>query len=168
MYLFHNETKGREGKNHHVGLVLPWNRCWNLGYLEHRKITNQKQVFLSSIDIYTIQWIPIGVQLRCPDCGDTDSIVKAGVRRNKSGRKQMYLCKRCNKKFTLRDEFYRKRFPWRVITHVVVLRSSGNTVMDIRQSVERTYNLSVSHTTIYNWLKEFDEQVAEHQTQGSG
>lgn len=106
--------------------------------------------------------------MKCPTCGGINSIVKAGVRRNRSGRKQMYFCKRCNKKFTLRDEFYRKRFPWRVITHVVLLRSSGRTVMDIRQSVEMTYHLSVSHTTIYNWLREFDEQVARHHPPGSG
>ena len=48
-----------------------------------------------------------GVKVPCPYCGSCDHVVRKGVRRNKKGPKQIFLCKTCGKRFSERKTILR-------------------------------------------------------------
>lgn len=80
----------------------------------------------------------------CPKCTEDDAIVKSGIVNNK----QRYLCKRCSYHFTVRkvgkkiDNYY--------IVKAIQLYVEGLSLREI----ERV--LGVSHSTISNWVKEYN------------
>lgn len=82
--------------------------------------------------------------INCPKCTEEDAIVKSGIVNNK----QRYLCKRCVYHFTVRkvgkkiDNYY--------IVKAIQLYLEGLSLREI----ERV--LGVSHSTISNWIKQYN------------
>ena len=95
--------------------------------------------------------------MKCPYCDNSTAIIKTGVRGNKSGLKQMYRCKQCNKKFTLKNICFKKKYPSRVIYFVLRKRRDGLNATEIHQDIQRYFDIDVSVQTVYNWINKIDE-----------
>ena len=60
----------------------------------------------------------VDVKVECPDCENLD-VVKSGIRRNKSGKKQRYTCNKCGTRFVVDDGFKGAHFTPEIITRAM-------------------------------------------------
>lgn len=95
---------------------------------------------------------------KCPYCGKTSS-VKYGLRKNKSGFVQKYLCLRCKKSYTDRKGFERFRNKTEVITAALDLRAKGVSLANIVDHLDQHHRTKVSRKTILDWQKRFGEKL---------
>ncbi len=79
-------------------------------------------------------------------------IVKRGFRYNSSGKKQLFLCNKCGKKFTPNSR--RMRFPEKEIKYAVKLHVKGMSLSDVQREMKRR-GISVSRWSISLWSKKY-------------
>ena len=89
----------------------------------------------------------------CPYCGSND-IVKDGVRHNKHGDLQIYLCRSCGHNFTINLGFERMRATPQIITSAMQLYFSGESLRNVQKFL-RLQGVKVSHVAILKWIKKY-------------
>ena len=89
----------------------------------------------------------------CPYCS-SHGIVLRGKRYNMSGKKQLYKCNSCQRKFTNNDGFLRMRFKPEVIERAVELRKHGSSLSEVQARLAGM-DVHVSRWTISKWEKKF-------------
>jgi len=94
----------------------------------------------------------------CPNCGGFE-VVKCGLRRNKFGPVQRYLCKNCGKKFTDRTEFRGMRKSALAVAAALDLYFKGLSLRQISHHLKNTTGIAVSHITIRNWVKKYVKMI---------
>lgn len=89
-----------------------------------------------------------------PRCGKCNSIniVKNGIRKNKSGIVNRYLCKDCGYRFTDKNGFKKRRNNPEKIALALDLYFRGLSVRKVAEHLQQVYNLNISHMTIYRWI----------------
>lgn len=95
--------------------------------------------------------------VHCPYCRSGD-IIKKGKRKKKYETVQLYLCRRCERKFTPLINKHRT-FPLRVILDAITLYNRFYSMEEAAKIVSGTYGFSVSSQNIANWLKDFGEYL---------
>jgi transposase-like protein len=90
-------------------------------------------------------------KIRCRFC--KGKAVKRGFRHNSSGRKQLYLCKNCRRKFTTGD-FLRRRFRKDDIMLAISLYRKGLSSAEVREKLRKS-GVCVSRWTIIKWSRTF-------------
>lgn len=93
----------------------------------------------------------------CPYCNGK-RVVKKGIRTNKLEKIQVFLCKNCQKKFTLGSAKY-KTFPLRIILSAVSLYNLFYSKDEIVSLIQKKYQLKTSGENIANWLKDYNEYL---------
>jgi len=96
---------------------------------------------------------PIDNFSECIYCHSTD-IMKKGLRKNKSGTLQKYLCRNCGKYFTFNVGFERMKHNPQAITTAMQLYFSGESLRNTEKSL-RLLGVKVSYRTIHNWIKKY-------------
>jgi len=89
----------------------------------------------------------------CRFCG-SENIVKNGVRKNKYGDLQRYLCKDCGKKFSFNIGFERMRATPQVITSAMQLYFTGESYRNVKKFL-RLQGVNVSHVAVYKWVEKY-------------
>jgi len=97
-----------------------------------------------------IQQITISECLYC----HSPDIKKYGVRRNKSGDIQRFLCESCGKTFSVNIGFERMKHNPQAITTAMQLYFSGESLRNTQRSL-RLLGVEVSHQTVYNWIRKY-------------
>ncbi len=105
-----------------------------------RRIENAKRI------------VPLDYQ-SCLSCGSQD-IAKRGLRKNKSGVIQKYLCRSCGKWFTFNLGFENMRATPQAITSAMQLYFTGESLRNV-QKMLRLQGLNVSHVSIHRWVKKY-------------
>jgi len=103
-----------------------WN-CECADYAKHRtkcKHIHAVNYYLTVKDIVLLAR-RIYSNICCPVCGHGDKIIKKGVRYNRSGSVQLYLCKRCRRKFTATTGLGRMKRKARIIAVALDLYYRG-------------------------------------------
>ena len=95
---------------------------------------------------------PINAQA-CPLCQSVH-IAKHGVRRNKYGEIQRYICKECGHWFVINLRFERMKATPQVITSAMQLYFTGESLRNV-QNFLRLQGVSVSHVTVYKWIRKY-------------
>lgn len=95
---------------------------------------------------------PVNVNA-CLFCGSVN-IKKFGVRHNKSGGIQRFLCGECNKTFSMNLGFERMKHNPQAITSAMQLYFSGESLRNTQKSL-RLLGVQVSHQTVYNWIQKY-------------
>ncbi|HVP96397.1 DDE-type integrase/transposase/recombinase [Methanoregula sp.] len=95
------------------------------------------------------------VVTNCPACG-SEQIQKAGVRHNRSGDIQRYLCEACGKLFSINIGFERMKHNPKAITAAMQLYFSGESLRNTQRSL-KLLGAEVSHQTISNWIAKYTE-----------
>jgi transposase-like protein len=90
---------------------------------------------------------------KCPHCHGSHTVLR-GFRKNDIGRKQLFLCKSCGRKFTPDDGYLRMRFPRETIRKAVSLYGKGFSSSEVRTRLERQ-GIRVSRWTVLKWVKRF-------------
>jgi len=96
----------------------------------------------------------------CPMCNYGDDIIKKGVRYNRNGPVQLYLCKRCRRKFTATTGLGRMKRKATTIAVALDLYYRGLSLRQVAQHLESSYGVKVTHATIYYWIKKYVEMVS--------
>ena len=90
----------------------------------------------------------------CKYCG-SDNIEKHGIRHNKNGVKQRYLCRECNKRFVVNDGFSKMKYDPEIITQALDLYFKGLSLRKVKDHFEQFLNKRIHHTTILNWIQKY-------------
>lgn len=91
--------------------------------------------------------------LQCLFCS-SDKIVKNALRHNKYGNIQRYLCKVCNKRFSLNLGFEKMKASPQMITSAMQLYFTGESLRNVQRFL-RLQGVEITHQTVYNWIKKY-------------
>ncbi len=89
----------------------------------------------------------------CVSC-HSSNIKKFGVRKNKSGNIQRFVCLDCKKTFSVNIGFERMKHNPQAITSAIQLYFSGESLRNVMKSL-RLLGVEVSHQTVYNWIRKY-------------
>jgi len=89
----------------------------------------------------------------CLFCHGTN-IKKFGIRKNKSGDIQRFICSDCTKTFSINIGFEGMRSSPKIITSALQLYFTGESLRGIQKFL-RLQGANVNHTTIYKWVKKY-------------
>jgi transposase-like protein len=84
----------------------------------------------------------------------SSSIIRDGLRHNKSGDIQVFNCKSCNRYFTVNIGFEKMKHNPQGITTAMQLYFSGESLRNTARSLQ-LMGVQVSHMTIYNWIAKY-------------
>ena len=84
----------------------------------------------------------------------SQSIKKNGIRHNKSGDIQRFICENCGKTFSINIGFEKMKHNPKAITTAIQLYFSGESLRNTMKSL-RLLGVEVSHQTIYNWIQKY-------------
>ena len=92
--------------------------------------------------------------MKCPKCKSKE-IVKRGYRHNKSGTKQLYLCKKCQLTFMKYDGFERMRHNKKDIVRAIHLHNEGLSLFKTQDHLWQHDGVKVTRKTISDWTKKY-------------
>jgi transposase-like protein len=95
---------------------------------------------------------PINIQA-CSFC-KSDNIKKFGIRKNKSGDIQRFLCSDCNKTFSINLGFEKMQSSPEAITQALQLYFTGESLRNVQKFLKLS-GVNVSHKTIYVWVTKY-------------
>jgi len=90
---------------------------------------------------------------KCIFC-HSESIKKFGVRHNRAGNIQRFLCANCGKTFSVNIGFERMKHNPQAITSAMQLYFSGESLRNTMKSL-RLLGVQVSYQTIHNWIAKY-------------
>ena len=99
----------------------------------------------------------------CIYCNSSE-IVKDGVRHNKHGDLQVYLCRKCQKHFTLNLGFEGMRATPQIITSAMQLYFTGESFRNVQKFL-KLQGVKVSHVAVYAWIKKYTALMTEYLAQ---
>jgi putative transposase len=79
---------------------------------------------------------------------------KFGIRNNKSGSIQRFICGDCSRTFSINLGFERMKHNPQAVTTAIQLYFSGESLRNTQKSI-RLLGVQVSHQTIYNWIEKY-------------
>jgi transposase-like protein len=89
----------------------------------------------------------------CAFCHSTHT-KKFGIRHNKAGDIQRFMCLDCGKSYSVNIGFERMKHNPQAITAAMQLYFSGESLRNTMESL-KLLGVEVSHKTIYNWIKKY-------------
>jgi putative transposase len=95
-------------------------------------------------------------EITVSECGycHSQSIKKNGVRHNKSGDIQHFICENCGRTFSINIGFEKMKHNPKAITTAMQLYFSGESLRNTMKSL-RLLGVKVSHQTVYNWISKY-------------
>ena len=151
-------VKSQSGKGEYVVLSteLGWNcscpdyafrqlKCKHIIAVElslqiRRRIENSRRI------------VPLNYQ-SCLECGSHE-IVKDGMRHNRNGDVQRFVCRDCGVRFVFDDGFKRMGATPQAITGALQLYFSGESLRSTQKFL-RLQGVNVSHQTVHNWIARY-------------
>jgi transposase-like protein len=101
--------------------------------------------------------IEIG-QIICPKCF-SQTYQKFGIRHNKYGDMQRYVCKACNHRFVVNPAFENAKASAKVITAAVDLYFKGVSFRKISDHLKQMYGFSIHCSNVCRWVTKFTNTV---------
>lgn len=96
----------------------------------------------------------------CQFC-KSQNIKKFGIRRNKSGNIQRFICSDCSKTFSINLGFQGMKSSPEAITSALQLYFSGQSLRSVQKFL-RLQGVEVSHKTIYQWIVKYTRVMQEY------
>jgi transposase-like protein len=96
----------------------------------------------------------------CVYCHSSE-IVKDGVRHNKHGDLQVYLCRKCQKHFTINLGFEGMRATPQIITSAMQLYFTGESFRNVQKFL-KLQGVKVSHVAVYTWIKKYTALMTQY------
>jgi transposase-like protein len=103
---------------------------------------------------------PIENLTECIYCGSSH-IVKSGLRKNKAGNIQVFLCNDCHRKFTFNLGFEKMKHNPQAITSAMQLYFSGESLRNTMDSL-KLLGVQVSYQTISNWIEKYVKLMKDY------
>ncbi len=97
---------------------------------------------------------------KCVFC-HSENIKKFGVRHNKAGDIQRFLCGACGKTFSINIGFERMKHNPKAITAAMQLYFSGESLRNTQDSL-KLLGVDVSYRTVLNWIKKYTTLMQQY------
>lgn len=98
--------------------------------------------------------------IRCDRCR-SPSVIRNGLRHNKSGDVPTYLCRSCGKRFAGRDGFHNRRVDPEKIALALDLYFRGMSLRKIADHFAQVHRLKLNASTVYRWVRYYSKLAAE-------
>jgi len=95
---------------------------------------------------------------RCRYCGSYE-VIQYGSRYNKTGKRQIFKCKGCGRRFMVEDGFSRMKADPKTITSALDLYFKGISLRKVVDHLEQFYGVKVYHSTVLRWIQKYTELV---------
>lgn len=92
-------------------------------------------------------------------CGSL-SVIKDGIRKNKSGTIQRFKCRDCKKEWSDNLGFANNKVNSKIITMAIDLYFKGVSLRKIKEHIAMFCGVKVSHVAILGWIRKFGEVVS--------
>ncbi len=96
----------------------------------------------------------------CQFCG-SNQIVHAGMRHNKTGDLQKYLCRSCGHYFTINLGFEKMHATPQIITSAMQLYFTGESLRNVQKFL-KLQGVKVSHVAILKWIRKYVKLMNEY------
>jgi transposase-like protein/predicted RNA-binding Zn-ribbon protein involved in translation (DUF1610 family) len=96
----------------------------------------------------------------CRFCG-SNQIVRSGMRHNKNGDLQKYLCRSCGHYFTINIGFEKMHATPQIITSAMQLYFTGESLRNVQKFL-RLQGVKVSHVAILKWIRKYVKLMNEY------
>lgn len=98
----------------------------------------------------------------CKKCGSTQ-IIKQGIRENKSGNLQRFLCKECGYKFVVKESgFHKMKNQPKIVTLALDLYFKGISYRKIVDHLKQFYGITVSYVAIIKWIRKYVQLMKKY------
>jgi putative transposase len=94
----------------------------------------------------------------CRFCNSVD-LLKWGYRRTRQGKKTVFKCRTCGKRFVVDEGFLRSRFDPKIVTLALDLYFKGASLRKVTQHLAQFYGIKVSQVTVLKWIRKFSELI---------
>ena len=95
----------------------------------------------------------------CPHCSSSRHIIKSGTRKLSNEISQMYPCKKCKKRFTIRS-IPHTTYPTSIILSALTYFNLGHTLQQTQNTMQRKYKSKIPISTLNTWLKRFEKDLS--------
>lgn len=116
--------------------------------LEIRKKVEQ-QVTINPIEINS-----------CKFC-NSNNIIKKGIRKNINYSIQVFLCKDCDKKFSINLGFEKMKASPQIVTSAMQLYFTGESLRNTQKFLE-LQGVKITHKTVWNWIKKYTNLMEKY------
>jgi transposase-like protein/predicted RNA-binding Zn-ribbon protein involved in translation (DUF1610 family) len=98
----------------------------------------------------------------CKKCGSSQ-VIKQGIRKNKNGDSQRFLCKECGFKFVVKESgFHKMRNQPKIVTLALDLYFKGISYRKIVDHLKQFYSIKVSHVAVIKWIRKYTKLMKQY------
>jgi transposase-like protein len=96
----------------------------------------------------------------CKFC-NSNNIIKKGIRKNTNYSIQVFLCKDCEKKFSINLGFEKMKVSPQIITSALQLYFTGESLRNTQKFLE-LQGVKITHKTVWNWIKKYTSLMEKY------
>ena len=97
----------------------------------------------------------------CRFCNSVD-LLKWGSRKTRQGKKPVFKCRTCGKRFVVDEGFLKSRFDPKIVTLALDLYFKGASLRKVAQHITQFYGVRVSNAAILKWVRKFSELIDDY------
>src|SRR3989344_6301243 len=98
--------------------------------------------------------------MKCSFCGSSDKTWRRGWRYNKSGKKQMWWCNSCKRRFTPDDGFWKMKHSPKIITEACSSYKRGMSLKNVKDHLSEYRETDISRASILNWVRKYSKLLS--------
>lgn len=159
-----------KSENQTGNYLVSWKKkLWECSCPDFQKNKKKCKHIYAILYYLSLQDIRIGVKKisqdespLCPFCGESDSVIKDGLSESRTGPKQRFYCKRDKKGFSPKTGFEGIHGQSFAVIVSLDLYYRGISLRQICEHFQSVYGITVSHVTIYGWIKRYVELVSKY------
>jgi hypothetical protein len=90
----------------------------------------------------------------CPQCGKKDGVVKAGLRKSSRKSTQKYICRNCQKNFSI-EPIKHTAYPTNVILSAITHYNLGNSQASAAAIIKRRFHMRPTPQIVSAWTRNY-------------
>jgi transposase-like protein len=90
------------------------------------------------------------------------SVIRKGYRYNKVGKKQLWKCAKCNKKFTPDNGFWKMKNTPETVAEALDLYEVGHSLTATKEHLWKHHGIKISETSIRNWVIKYCKKITNY------
>jgi len=97
----------------------------------------------------------------CRFCNSVD-LLRWGYRKTAQGKKAIFKCRSCGKRFVIDEGFLKCHFDPKIVTLALDLYFKGASLRKVTQHIAQFYGLKIHNMTVLRWVRRFSQLVDEY------
>jgi len=97
----------------------------------------------------------------CRFCNSVD-LLKWGYRKTLQGKKPVFKCRTCGKRFVVDEGFLKSRYDPKIVTLALDLYFKGASLRKVTQHLAQFYGIKVSQVAVLKWIRKFSQLIDDY------